>query len=64
MPPDPVWLARSRAAYGAITAADGPEARWIYQGWALKVMARDFDGGAIPIGAQEVVADAGMAERG
>ena len=32
LPPDPVWLARGRAAYGAVAKADGPTARWIYQG--------------------------------
>ena len=35
LPPDPVYLARAKAAYGAMARADGPEARWIYQGWAL-----------------------------
>ena len=34
--PDPVWLARGRAAYGAVARVD-PEAQWLYQGWALKV---------------------------
>ena len=32
LPPDPVWLARGKAAYGAVARADGPSARWIYQG--------------------------------
>ena len=35
LPPDPVFLARAKGAYGAIERADGPTARWIYQGWAL-----------------------------
>jgi hypothetical protein len=25
------------AAYGAITRVDGPDARWIYQGYALTI---------------------------
>ncbi len=37
LPPDPTFLARAKAAYGAVQRADGPEARWIYQGWALHV---------------------------
>ena len=37
LPPDPIFLARAKAAYGAVRRADGPEARWIYQGWALHV---------------------------
>ena len=32
---NPVFLARAKAAYGAIERADGPSARWIYQSWAL-----------------------------
>ena len=37
LPPDPVFYARAKAAYGAIERADGPTARWIFQGWALHV---------------------------
>jgi hypothetical protein len=37
LPPDPVWQARAEAAYGAIARADGPTARWVYQGYALKI---------------------------
>eukprot|EP01043_Picozoa_sp_COSAG02_P008141 COSAG02_NODE_254_length_26937_cov_16.503950_20_plen_181_part_00 len=37
LPPDPTFLARAKAAYDAVERADGPEARWIYQGWALHV---------------------------
>ena len=37
LPPDPVYLARAQAAYGAIARADGPTARWVYQAWALHV---------------------------
>ena len=37
LPPDPVYLARAKAAYGAMARADGPEARWIFQGWAIHV---------------------------
>lgn len=37
LPPDPVFYARAKAAYGAISRADGPTARWIFQGWALHV---------------------------
>ena len=37
LPPDPVYLARAKGAYGAIARADGPTARWIFQGWALHV---------------------------
>eukprot|EP00040_Diaphanoeca_grandis_P017313 m.90087 g.90087 ORF g.90087 m.90087 type:complete len:978 (+) comp26364_c0_seq1:96-3029(+) len=37
LPTDPVWLARGKAAYGAIAKADGPTARWVFQGWALHV---------------------------
>ena len=44
LPPDPVFLARAKAAYGAIARADGPTARWIYQSWAL----RESDGGMSP----------------
>lgn len=40
LPPDPVYLARARGAYGAIERADGPTARWIFQGWALHVAGR------------------------
>ena len=36
LPPDEVFLARAKAAYGAIERADGPSARWIYQSWALR----------------------------
>jgi hypothetical protein len=32
-----IWHNRSAAAYGAVVRADGPSARWIYQGYALKV---------------------------
>ena len=32
-----VWRNRSAAAYGAVTRADGPSARWIYQGYALTI---------------------------
>ena len=32
-----VWRNRSAAAYGAVTRADGPTARWIYQGYALGI---------------------------
>ena len=34
---DPVWLARAQGAYGAVARADGPTARWILQGWMLKI---------------------------
>jgi hypothetical protein len=37
LPADPVYLARAKAAYGAVARADGPTARWFYQGWALHV---------------------------
>ena len=37
-PPDTsIWRNRSAAAYGAVARADGPTARWIYQGYALGV---------------------------
>ena len=37
-PPDTtVWRNRSAAAYGAVVKADGPDARWIYQGYALGI---------------------------
>jgi hypothetical protein len=32
-----IWHNRSAAAYGAVARADGPSARWIYQGYALGV---------------------------
>ena len=34
--PDPDWLARGRAVYAALAAAD-PAATWVWQGWALSV---------------------------
>ena len=36
LPPDEIFLARAKSAYGAIERADGPSARWIYQSWALR----------------------------
>eukprot|EP00035_Acanthoeca_spectabilis_P021929 m.440986 g.440986 ORF g.440986 m.440986 type:complete len:917 (-) comp18600_c0_seq1:173-2923(-) len=37
-PPDTsVWRNRSAAAYGAVVKVDGPDARWIYQGYALGI---------------------------
>ena len=36
-PPDPIWHNRSKAAYGAVVRADGPTARWVYQGYALNI---------------------------
>jgi hypothetical protein len=37
-PPDTsMWRNRSAAAYGAVARADGPAARWIYQGYALGI---------------------------
>jgi hypothetical protein len=32
-----LWRNRSRAAYGAVVRADGPDARWVYQGYALNI---------------------------
>jgi hypothetical protein len=43
LPPDPLWLARGRAAYGAIERADGPAARWAFQAWALHVPGSGLD---------------------
>ena len=43
LPPDPLWLARGRAAYGAIERADGPTARWAFQAWALHVPGSGLD---------------------
>lgn len=34
---DPVWHARAQGAYGAVARADGPDARWMLQGWMLKI---------------------------
>jgi alpha-N-acetylglucosaminidase len=48
LPPDPVFLARARAAYGAIERADGPTARWIYQSWALRESDSGMDCKAAP----------------
>lgn len=39
-----IWRNRSAAAYGAVARADGPTARWIYQGYALGI----GDGGLGP----------------
>ena len=39
---DPVWLARARGAYGAVARADGPQARWILQGWMLRIKSIGF----------------------
>ena len=39
---DPVWLARAQGAYGAVARADGPDARWIMQGWMLLVKGKGF----------------------
>ena len=36
LPPDPVWAARGRAAFGSVQRVD-QNASWVYQGWALKV---------------------------
>ena len=37
-PPDTtIWRNRSAAAYGAVQRADGHDARWIYQGYALGI---------------------------
>ena len=37
-PPDTsIWKNRSAAAYGAVARADGSDARWIYQGYALGI---------------------------
>jgi alpha-N-acetylglucosaminidase len=38
-PVDPGYLARGRAAYAGVSRAD-PDATWLWQGWALNVMAR------------------------
>lgn len=38
-PVDPGYLARGRAAYAGVARAD-PLATWLWQGWALNVMAR------------------------
>jgi hypothetical protein len=39
---DPVWLARALGAYGAVERADGPEARWLLQGWMLLIRGQGF----------------------
>jgi alpha-N-acetylglucosaminidase len=44
---DPVWLARAQGAYGAVERADGPEARWILQGWMLLIKGTGFGPPAI-----------------
>lgn len=50
LPPDPVWLARGKAAYGAVARADGPTARWIMQGWMLYVRGSPLN----PVGPKEL----------
>ena len=47
LPPDPVWLARAKGAYGAVARADGPAARWILQGWMLLIRGTGFGPPAI-----------------
>tara|TARA_B110000208_G_scaffold190499_1_gene254540 strand:- start:116 stop:1954 length:1839 start_codon:yes stop_codon:yes gene_type:complete len=37
LPPADIWKNRSAAAYSAVTRADGPTARWVYQGYALVI---------------------------
>jgi hypothetical protein len=39
---DPVWHARAQGAYGAVARADGPEARWLLQGWMLLIRGQGF----------------------
>ena len=46
---DPVWLARAKGAYGAVARADGPQARWIMQGWMLLVKGKGFGPSAGPM---------------
>ena len=36
-PSTEIWRNRSAAAYGAVARADGPTARWVYQGYALGI---------------------------
>ena len=36
-----------QAAYGAVARADGPSARWIIQGWMLKIKGSGFGPPAI-----------------
>ena len=52
MPPDQVFLARAKAAYGAIKRADGPTARWIYQSWALRESDSGMNCGQAPCPSQ------------
>lgn len=46
---DPVWLARAQGAYGAVARADGPLARWILQGWMLRIKGVGFGPAAGPM---------------
>jgi hypothetical protein len=39
---DPVWHARAQGAYGAVARADGADARWLLQGWMLKIRNQGF----------------------